>query len=100
LTKKLCCHYSQDVYSKYQWLDLSHPDSNKRAAAEFLRARLGARRIVAFGDNLNDLPLMEASDEFYAVRNAVFELIERSAGVIASNDEAGVISFLEHRLSP
>lgn len=97
---RLHCHYTQDIYSKYQWLELSHPEANKRSAAEFLRARLGADRIVAFGDNLNDLPLLEAADEFYAVRNAVPELIARSSGVIGANDEGGVLGFLRSRLSP
>ena len=63
---------------------------SKAAAALALKARLGAERLVCFGDAENDIPLFEAADECYAVENAVPALKERATGVIGSNREDSV----------
>lgn len=43
--------------------------------------------MVAFGDNLNDLPLFAAADESYAVSNAHERILAAATGVIGSNTE-------------
>ena len=60
-----------------------------------LKKIAGCDRVVAFGDALNDLPLFQASDECYAVANAVRELKAAATGIIASNNEDGVVRWLE-----
>ena len=40
------------------------------ATVAALAARLGADRIVAFGDNFNDLPMFAVADESYAMAHA------------------------------
>ena len=54
-------------------------------------------KIVAFGDNLNDIPLFEIADECYAVSNSAEELKKIATGVIGSNDEDAVAEFLLNR---
>ena len=43
---------------------------SKGSAAKQVKELIGADKMVAFGDNLNDIPLFEAADECYAVGNA------------------------------
>lgn len=56
--------------------------------------RLGAERLVVFGDNHNDLPMFEVADESYAVSNAVPAVLEAATGVIGSNDEDAVACWI------
>lgn len=54
----------------------------------------GADRIVAFGDNYNDLPLFEGADVSVAVANAVPEVIAAADFVCGSNLEDGVAEWI------
>ena len=51
--------------------------------------------MVAVGDNLNDIPLFEASDVRYAVKNAKDELKAMADAVIESNEENGVVCQIQ-----
>ena len=70
---------------------------SKASGAMELKHLLGADKIVAFGDNLNDIPLIEAADEGYAVGNAHPLLKEKATGVIGTNDEDAVMRFVLER---
>ena len=48
-------------------------------------ARYGADRTVAFGDNVNDLPMMLAADHAVAVANALQEVKEAADEVIGTS---------------
>ncbi len=54
----------------------------------------GADRIVAFGDNYNDLPLFEGADVKVAVENAVPEVISAADFVCGSNLYDGVVRWI------
>ncbi len=57
----------------------------------------GARRIVSFGDNINDVPMFRISAESCAVANAVPEARAAATRVIGANTENGVARWLaEH----
>lgn len=71
-------------------LEVFAPQVSKAAAVVELAHRVGAHRIVSFGDNLNDLPLAEVSDEFYAVANALPEVKEAATDVIGYNTAEAV----------
>ena len=71
---------------------------SKASAALALKARLGAQKLVVFGDAENDIPLFEVADESYAVANAVPSLKERATAVIGSNEEDGVAKKLAQLL--
>jgi 5-amino-6-(5-phospho-D-ribitylamino)uracil phosphatase len=66
-------HSTRDIYSGYQWLEITHPAANKREGVRFLKRLLVADRTACFGDNLNDLPMFQECDECYAVTNACEE---------------------------
>lgn len=58
---------------------------SKAAAIKRLAARMGRERIVVFGDNLNDIPMMEIATESYAVDNALPEIKAIATATIDSN---------------
>ena len=91
------CVFSRDIYSGAQWLEIMPKTATKAHAALQLKKLLGCDKIIAFGDAVNDIPLFEAADECYAVRNADDRLKERATAVIASNNDDGVARWLaEH----
>lgn len=90
LKDKYRCFFAPDIYLKAQWLEIVRKDVSKAGAALELKARLGAEKLVVFGDAENDIPLFEVADERYAVRNAVPALKERATAVIGSNQTDAV----------
>ena len=69
---------------------------SKAGAARFLCERWGVdpARAVAFGDNYNDVPMLEAVGRPYLMANAPAELLSRFANHAPSNDENGVARTL------
>lgn len=63
---------------------------SKRAGVKKLRALTGAERVVAFGDNGNDVGMFEAADERVAVDNATQELRALADRVIGPHDQDSV----------
>ena len=86
--------YYPDIYGDDHYLEIFSAAASKEAGVHYLRERLGADRITAFGDNLNDLPMFAAADEKIAVRNAAEELKARADRIIGANTENGVSAYL------
>ncbi len=87
----------RDNYSDLWYLEIYSAQASKAAGARAVMNACGADRMVAFGDNLNDMEMLKAAHEGYAVRNALEALKEMATGVIGSNREEGVARFLEER---
>lgn len=75
-------------------LEVFSSSTSKANATRELAGELGATRIVAFGDNLNDLPLLRAADVAVAVGNAVPQVKEAADIIIGSNLEDAVPQFI------
>lgn len=75
-------------------LEAFAPDATKAEAIRSLAARLGADRIVAFGDNINDIPMLETADTGVAVENAIPEVRAMADVVIGPNTEDSVAAFI------
>ncbi|WP_439592962.1 HAD family hydrolase [Microbacterium sp.] len=91
---------SEDPYAPgVHWLEIHSDLGSKASAARALADRLGMTRLVAFGDNHNDIPLFEVADEAYAVSNAVPELLRRATAVIGDNDSHAVAEWLATRFA-
>ncbi len=88
----LCYH---DIFGP-EWAELEvfGPHTSKAAAVETIASDTAASRIVAFGDNVNDLPLFDLADEAFAVSNAIPQLKEAATDVIGANTEDAVASFI------
>lgn len=92
----LSIEYYRDIYNTdFRYLEVCSTSASKYHSAIKLKQLSGASRVIAFGDNLNDLPLFRAADECYAVENAVSEVKAAADGVIPSNNSDGVAKFIE-----
>lgn len=88
----------RDNYGYRPWyLEVFSVGASKYNAVKYLREYGQYGRIVGFGDNYNDIPLLKACDEFYSVSNAVDELKALSTAVIGSNTEDAVARFIIER---
>ena len=93
----ICCSFYPDNYTGFYFLEVYAAGVSKLSGAMQVKNMLGCDKIVAFGDNMNDLPLLENADEGYAVGNASEEVKKRAYAVIGKNDEDAVAVFLEKR---
>jgi len=76
-------------------LEVFAPGVSKAAAIVRLKRIVDADRLVVFGDNLNDLPMMKIADVAVAVGNALEEVKATADEVIGRNDEDAVARFIE-----
>ena len=91
------CNFQKDTYWEEYWVEICPRNCTKAKAILEMKERYGFRKVVVFGDSVNDLPMFRAADEAYAVANALEELKGIATGVIGRNDEDAVARFLEIR---
>ena len=89
--------YRDNYGDKLWYLEIFSISASKYNAVEYLRKHCRYDRIVGFGDNYNDIPLLKACDEFYSVSNAVDELKALSTAIIGSNTGDAVARFILER---
>ena len=84
-----------DTYAEDNWfLEICRDDADKGTAARRLCQRVGADRMVAFGDNRNDIPLVREADLALCVANGSDEAKAVADRIIGSNTEDGVAEYL------
>ncbi|WP_289029307.1 Cof-type HAD-IIB family hydrolase [uncultured Paraglaciecola sp.] len=83
----------------FWWMDVHHKRANKGSAVTNLKNKLGASKVICFGDGDNDLSMFAEADECYAPENAKSEIKESAHGVIGHNHEDGIAHFLRERFS-
>lgn len=71
-------------------LEVYAPGSSKAQAILTLAKKVNADRIVVFGDNLNDLPMMQIADVSIAVENAFPEVRCAATEIIGPNTSDSV----------
>jgi len=87
--------YYKDTYTPNLWfLEIFAPGVSKAAGIERLRKRVKADRVVAFGDNLNDIPMLNAADVAVAVDNALPDVKDLADVVIGPNTADSVARFI------
>lgn len=91
------CSFYPDNYTGYYFLEVFASGVSKLSGALQVKEMLRCDKIVAFGDNINDIPLLQAADEGYAVGNACDEVKSHASGVIGKNSEDAVALFLQKR---
>ena len=92
------CTYNcyHDIFKKDEgFIDIYVSGTTKAAAIKELTRKIGAERIVVFGDNLNDIPMMKVADWSVAVSNAFDEVKEYANEITESNDEDAVVRWIE-----
>jgi hydroxymethylpyrimidine pyrophosphatase-like HAD family hydrolase len=76
-------------------LELFAPGVSKAEAVKQLAQDVEADRVVVFGDNLNDIPMMQVADVAIAVENALPEVKAIAHKVIGANTTDAVARFIE-----
>lgn len=72
--------------------------ASKANAIATLKEITGASRVVAFGDNVNDLPMLRCADVAVAVENAVGAVKEAADTLIGPNTADSVARFISQTL--
>lgn len=83
-----------DVYNGAWYLEIFSHKASKANGIRFIRENYGFDRVVAFGDNLNDLPMFAQADMKIAVGNARDEVKAAADVIILPNSEDGVAKWL------
>lgn len=88
------------VTSGYGWIDIYSDNGGKGTAIQYLQNKYGiaVENTIAFGDSLNDEPMMEFAHYSVAMDNADDELKSVCNYVIGNNEDQSVISILEQYL--
>ena len=91
-SKDLRAVFYHDMYGdEIALMEVFGPDASKANAVRILAEMANADRIVAYGDNVNDLPILEVADDAVAVENAV-EAVKRVAGRIIGPNSADSVA--------
>ncbi len=84
-----------DIFSQSTGiLEVFAPGVSKAEAVKRMARRSGATRVVVFGDNINDLPMMDAADVAVAVGNALPDVREKADVVIGTNATDAVARYI------
>lgn len=75
-------------------MDVYAEGCSKAKAVRDVANKLGCNRLVVFGDNLNDLPMMRVADLSVAVENALPEVKAEADIVIGPNTRPSVAEFI------
>lgn len=79
------------------FLEVMHKDASKSNAVRFLEERFGVTtdEVIAFGDNFNDLDMLQHAGLGVAMGNAPLEIQQAANRVTATNNEDGLALILE-----
>ena len=79
-----------------EWMDSTPPEGEKSRTVEFIQQCLGIspEETCTFGDNLNDIAMLQKAGMSYAVANAREEVRAAAKGVCPSYSEDGVLQIL------
>lgn len=87
--------YYHDIYGPETGIvEAFSADATKANAVKTMKKRTGADRVVVFGDNINDIPMMKVADVAVAVENALPEVKEIADIVIGPNTDNSVARFI------
>lgn len=79
------------------FLDIMHLSVNKGQALKILARKLNVlpSQMLTFGDNLNDIEMLQLADYSYVIKNAKKELDQYVTGRIGSNDDFAVVKTIQ-----
>ncbi len=87
--------YYKDTYTDDLWLlEIFANGVSKAEGIKRLKALTGADRVVAFGDNLNDIAMLKEADVAVAVENALPETKAVADVIIGRNTDDAVAHYI------
>lgn len=88
-----------DIFDESEgYLEIFTAGTSKAAAIRELAREVGAGRVVVFGDNRNDIAMMQAADYSVAVGNAFPEVKAVASVVIGPNTADSVARWIEKQI--
>ena len=87
-----------NIYNGLYCLEVFSSRASKKTALLRLKDLLGCDELVVFGDNYNDVPMIEIADRSYAPANALDEIKAMVTEVLEDCDHDGVAKFLEKEM--
>ena len=94
-SKRLHCTIAGDI-----WLDFMSKESNKGHAIREIQKilKISPDETMVFGDNLNDIEMLQSAGTSYAVANAREEVLAAATDICAPYWENGVLQILKGML--
>lgn len=91
----------KDPFNREMYVVLAtHPNVNKGAALQTVLAlKRGERPVIAAGDDLNDIPLLQAADIKIAMSTAPETLLKSATLIAPPAEEKGIIQGLKRALN-
>lgn len=89
--------FYKDSYSDLWLIEIYSAEASKARGAVDVKKITGADFVVGFGDNLNDILLLENVDMPIAVENAVPELKKIAKKIIGDCDSDSVVKYIEEQ---
>ena len=82
--------------SKDEYLEITNPAATKAKAIQFMEQHLGisAEQVIAFGDNFNDLDMLQYAGLSVAMGNAPNAIKQAAKEVTSTNNEDGIALVL------
>ncbi len=89
--------YYKDSYSDDWLIEIYSHTASKANGAKEVKKIVGAKSIIAFGDNLNDIIMLNGADIAVAVKNAVPQVKKIADVVIGNNNNNSVVKYIEEK---
>ena len=86
--------FPAEFFEGFYWLEILPANSGKGQAVDFLTEKYKPKKVVCFGDNLNDLCMFERADVKVAPANAVEEIRKAADIVIGENSDDSVAKYI------
>ncbi len=86
--------YYKDSYSDDWLIEIYSHTASKANGAKEVAEIVGTEKITAFGDNLNDIIMLNGADTAVAVENAVPQVKKIADVIIGTNNEDSVVKFI------
>ncbi len=83
-----------DSYTNGWLLEVFADTASKANAVKFVKEYINADEAVAFGDNLNDIPMLRVADRSVAVSNGAEEVKKIADIIIGENNSDSVVKFI------
>ena len=83
-------HKYVDTYSNHTWIEINHPEATKKNAITFILEYLGETEYTAFGDNINDIGMLENSSIAYIPEDSYLDKAGYNYKKTKPIDEDGV----------
>lgn len=87
--------YPDNFNPSIRYLEIFAPGVSKAASIMRLCRHLDIDHLTVFGDNLNDLPMMQIADTSIAVANALPQVRDAADIIIGTNDSDAVAHYIK-----